>query len=258
MILYFSATGNTKFVAEELAKRMGDKALNLRDRIRQNNYEPIHSDRPFVICSPVYVCEMPRFFTAFIKKTTFTGCRDVYFVFTSGGYAGVSSFLAREIVHGKHMRYMGCAELKMPRNYIANNTYPELETAEIEKRIRDSYEKIPAIADTILSGGRLKPRHVWLFEILITLPFNPVWCHTMQSVKDFYATDNCISCGKCRQVCPLNVIQLDKGKKPIWNKNSCAHCMACIQNCPVEAIEYGRETQQKRRYRFDKYKYVIQ
>ena len=29
MILYFSATGNTEFIAEEIAKRTGDEALNL-------------------------------------------------------------------------------------------------------------------------------------------------------------------------------------------------------------------------------------
>ena len=29
MVLYFSATGNTEFIAEEIAKRTGDEALNL-------------------------------------------------------------------------------------------------------------------------------------------------------------------------------------------------------------------------------------
>lgn len=33
--------------------------------------------------------------------------------------------------------------------------------------------------------------------------------------------------------------------------------MACIQNCPVGAIEYGKLTQGKERYCFEKCRYVL-
>ena len=60
MILYFSATGNTRFIAQELARRLDDEALDLTARIREGDHAPIQSQKPFVICSPVYVCEPPR------------------------------------------------------------------------------------------------------------------------------------------------------------------------------------------------------
>ena len=256
MILYFSATGNTQFVARELAERLDDEALNLLDRIRRGDHSPIHSDRPFVICSPVYVCEMPRFLADFLRKTPLVGSKDAFFVFTSGGYAGISSPLARWIARGKGMRYRGCAELAMPRNYIANDWYPELDAPEIESRIRNAAGRLDGIASAIRGGERLKSRHVWLFELLITLPFNPVWCRIRQGVRDFHATDKCVGCGKCAQICPLNKISLVDGR-PTWSGVNCAHCMSCIQNCPVEAIEYGQITQKKARYRFEKYRYSI-
>ena len=34
MVLYFSATGNTEFIAKEIAERIGDEALNLLERIK--------------------------------------------------------------------------------------------------------------------------------------------------------------------------------------------------------------------------------
>ena len=154
------------------------------------------------------------------------------------------------------MRYMGCAELTMPRNYIANDWYPELETPEIERRIRDSAGRLDGIASAIRAGERLKSRHVWLFELLITVPYNPVRVRFGQGVKDFHATDKCVGCGKCAKLCPLNRISLEGGK-PVWRGKSCAHCMSCIQNCPAEAIEYGQTTQKKQRYQFSKYKYSI-
>lgn len=77
MILYFSATGNTEFIAKELANQLQDECINLLDRVKQEDYSVLHSEKPFIICAPVYVCEMPRFMSKYLKKQTFTGSRDV-------------------------------------------------------------------------------------------------------------------------------------------------------------------------------------
>ncbi|MCR5288227.1 MAG: EFR1 family ferrodoxin [Saccharofermentans sp.] len=255
MVLYFSATGNTRFIAEELASKLDDESLDLLNRIRQKDYSPIMSEKPFVICVPVYVCEMPSFINELIRNTPFEGNRDIYFVFTSGGYSGISSFLAKCKVRKKGLNYMGSADFKMPRNYIANDTYPELSAEEINRRIEVSYKLIPEIADLISSGQKLvkRSKHVWLFELIITLPFTPVWTRIRQGVKKFRATDKCIGCRKCARLCPLNVIRPDENGRPVWDAKMCAHCMSCIQNCPVEAIEYGDITPSKKRYTFDRY-----
>lgn len=255
MVVYFSATGNTEFIAKELAKKLNDECINILDKVKKQDYSELRSDKPYVICAPVYVCEMPRFMSKYLKEQKFTGSNDVYFIFTSGGYAGISGWLAESLVKKKGMTYKGHAEFKMPRNYVANDHYPMLEKEEIESRILNSYNQIKDVADTILSGGNLIARHIALWEILVTVPFNPVWCKFKLKAKDFYVKDNCIGCSKCQNLCPLNNIKLVDGK-PTWG-DDCTHCMACIGNCPVEAIEYGEITKEKRPYNFGKYKNII-
>ena len=255
MVLYFSATGNTEFIARELAKRLGDSCVNLLERVRTNDHTPLHSNKPFVICAPVYVCEMPRFLTKYLKEQTFEGSRDVYFIFTSGGYCGISGTLAKKMFKAKKMVYHGHAEFKMPRNYVANDSYPMLEKSEIEARIKACYKQLVQVGDDILAGRELKARHVYLFETIITVPFNPIWCKYKLKAKQFYAKSSCLGCGKCEKVCPLNNIKLED-KKPVWG-DKCTHCMACIGNCPVSAIEYGTITKDKEPYHFKKYKYVV-
>jgi len=255
MVLYFSATGNTEFIAKELAKRLDDECINLLDHVKTNNHVPLYSKKPFIICAPVYVCEMPRFMSKYLKEQTFSGSKDVYFVFTSGGYCGISGILAKSMFKKKQMNYHGHAEITMPRNYVANDSYPMLEKEAIEQRIQNACRQLDGIVSTIQSGGKLKARHVFLFETLITVPFNPVWCKYKLTAKDFYAKDSCIGCGKCAKLCPLNNIKL-VDKKPVWS-DQCTHCMACIGNCPVEAIEYGTITQDKEPYNFGKYRYVV-
>ena len=255
MVLYFSATGNTEFIAKELAKRLDDECVNLLDRVKTNNHVPLYSKKPFIICAPVYVCEMPRFMSKYLKEQTFSGSKDVYFVFTSGGYCGISGILAKTMFKKKRMNYLGHAEITMPRNYVANDSYPMLEKDAIEQRIQNAYKQLEGITSTILSGGKLTARHVFLFETLITVPFNPVWCKYKLTAKDFYVKDSCIGCGKCAKLCPLNNIKL-VDKKPVWS-DQCTHCMACIGNCPTEAIEYGTVTLDKEPYNFGKYRYVV-
>ena len=254
MVLYFSATGNTEFIAKEIAKGLNDDCLNLLDRVRTGDHTPLHSEKPFVICAPVYVCEMPRFLDKYLKLQTFTGSKDVYFIFTSGGYAGISGILAKKLVRKKKMNYMGHAEFTMPRNYVANDHYPMLEYEQIRERILKSCAQVKDVVSDIRAGRKLTARHVYLAETLITLPFNPVWSKLKYKTKDFYTTGNCVGCGKCEKLCPLNNISL-KDNKPVWG-NTCTHCMACICNCPTETIEYGTISQTKEKYRFARYAHV--
>ena len=255
MVLYFSATGNTEFIAKEIAKRIDDEAVNILPRIKSQDLSPIHSEKPFVICAPVYVCEIPRFMTKYLKKVDFTGSRDVFFILTSGGYCGPSGPLLKKIFKKKKMTPHGHAEFKMPRNYVASDSYPMLAKEETEKRITEACAQLDKVASDITNITQLTARHVSCFETIITVPFNPIWCKFKLKAKSFYATDACLGCGKCEILCPLNNIKITD-KKPVWDKQ-CTHCMACINNCPLNAIEYGDITKDKERYTFEKYKYVV-
>ena len=251
MVIFFSATGNTEYIAKQIAERIGDDSLNLLKRLKANDFSPVESQSPFVICSPVYVCEMPRFFADYLMRVELTGSRSAYYVFTSGGYAGIAGWQAARISKRKGMIYMGRAELTMPRNYPVSRRYPMLSDEENRRRIQQSYDRIPEISEHIIREEKIRARYITQIEKLITLPFNPLWVKHKQPADPFHTTDKCIGCGKCANLCPLNNIHI-ADKRPVWS-SSCAHCMACLANCPVEAIEYGDRTQGKPKYRAGKY-----
>lgn len=251
MVLYYSATGNTEFIAKQIAKRLDDEALDLLARIRQKDHSPIRSNKPFVICSPIHVCEMPRFLYEYLSKTPLAGNRSLYFVFTSGGYTGIAAAMGRKMASDKGLVYRGRAEFTMPRNYPVSRHYPLHSPEKNVMIIEKAYEQIPEVADLIRKGERLKARRITWFEKIITFPFNPVWTRFRHTSEPFHSTNACIGCGKCASLCPLNNIRMKDGR-PEWITN-CAHCMACISGCPVEAIEYGDITAGQYKYRFDKF-----
>ena len=48
-------------------------------------------------------------------------------------------------------------------------------------------------------------------------------------------TSKCISCGKCKKACPMNVDVTDNSRKR-KNGTECILCMECAKNCPKNAL----------------------
>ena len=47
----------------------------------------------------------------------------------------------------------------------------------------------------------------------------------------------CTGCGKCTEVCPHRVFDLQEKKAQITNRDACIECGACALNCPADAIK---------------------
>lgn len=48
-------------------------------------------------------------------------------------------------------------------------------------------------------------------------------------------TKKCVSCGKCKKVCPMDVDITDNSRKR-KNGTECILCMECVKNCPKNAL----------------------
>ena len=60
MTLFFTGTGNSRYVAERIAKALGDELLSINDRIKVGNTSPVASDERLVIVTPTYAWRIPR------------------------------------------------------------------------------------------------------------------------------------------------------------------------------------------------------
>lgn len=48
--------------------------------------------------------------------------------------------------------------------------------------------------------------------------------------------DKCVSCGKCKKVCPMNVDMTDNSRKRL-NGTECILCYKCVDECPKGALK---------------------
>ncbi len=245
MVLYFSGTGNSKYIAKRIADITSDSLYSINDAIKSDvlfNSE----DNKLIFSVPTYAWRIPKVVEDWINKSAFSADTSVYFVMNCGGEIGNSEKYTLKLCEKKKFRYMGIAEIVMPENYLAMFSVPNEEQA--RRIIAKREETIDSIANYIKSGAPLPDYKANLTGKMMSFVINPLFYTLCVSDKKFTVDkEKCVSCGKCTKECPLNNISM-ADKKPVWNGN-CTHCMACITCCPTEAIEYGEKSKGKPRYR---------
>ena len=244
MILYFSGTGNSAYIAHKIATSIQEPVFSINDKIKSGDYGPLYSDTPFVIISPTYAWRIPHIVEDYIFKTQFKGNQKIYFLMTCGGDIGNARKSLQKLCMKKNLEFQGVQSFLMPDNYIALYDTPNVSDARemlqrIEPEIQDIIELIKK------QEGFSKPS-ISLLDRTKSSFMNPLFYSAMVHSTKFWTQENCIGCSVCVKECPLNNIQLQNAR-PVWG-NSCTHCMACISKCPVKAIEYGKHTKNRNRY----------
>lgn len=247
MILYFSGTGNSKYVAEQLAKNTGDELVSINDKLKNEEATKI-VDEKLVFVVPTYAWRIPKIVRNWILNTDFKNAKKAWFVMTCGSEIGNAEKYNMKLCNKKGFNYMGSAQIVMPENYIAMFNSPSQE--EIKEIVIKADMEIQKVSNLISENKAFSVSKSNLQDKFMSSAVNMLFYPIYVKASNFCVNDKCVSCGKCAKVCPLNNIEIEKGK-PIWDKN-CTHCMACISYCPTCAIEYGKKTVGKARYTFEK------
>lgn len=244
MILYFSGTGNSRYVAKRLGEALQDEVVSMNGCLRSGERGAFQSETPYVIVTPTYAWRMPRVVRAFLEQAALTGSRDTYFVLTCGGAVGNAAADAAQLCAEKGLRFCGLQPVVMPDNYLV--MFPVPAPDEAARIVRAAAPAIRQAADCIRAREPFPARRAGLGGRLLSALVNPLFYLQPQRDRAFTVSDACIGCGRCAALCPLGNIRLEQGR-PVYGGN-CTHCMACISACPVRAIEYGRATRGRQRH----------
>ena len=278
MIFYFSGTGNTRWVARQIADAMGEELLYIPDLIRKGQYEyEWHVGERIGFCFPTHGWQPPGIVREFIRKLRMRGFGNpqlkasefgnseeqlfCWALTTCGDNMGeamtiLNKDLAKntklDIADGQPLQAETLFSVIMPESYVC---LPFMKTDTEEKeamKIELAELQLPHIIQMIEERRRgieelekgATPR---LYSYAIGGYFNKRMITDRKFTVD---EDVCIKCGKCAKVCPVDNI---KGTPPAWIHNGrCTCCLACYHHCPVHAINYGSITRRRGQYYFKK------
>ena len=119
MIVYYTGTGNSRYVAQRFAAALGDDLITANEYIKNDTPADLHADRPWVFVSPTYGWQIPHIFAAFLRRGRFTGSRKAYFVMTCGSEIGNAGSRIAALCADIGLDYQGVLQVVMPENYVA-------------------------------------------------------------------------------------------------------------------------------------------
>ncbi len=253
MIFWFSGTGNSFSIAQNLAKGLGEAAIPLSRAAERKLEEVLDGLAPgerigFVY--PVYAWGPPRMVLDFVKALKLPQRMKaappfVFSVSTCGDEEGHATRLLQKALEQASLHLDSAFTIPMPNNYVIG--FDVDEQAVVAKKNKDAAER----AQEILAVLRERRKGVYSLipgkaAAIKTVLVNPLFRRYAVDVTRFRVSDVCTGCGLCEDLCPSRNIVRHEGK-PVWG-NRCTQCLACLHQCPVRAIDYGRATMKKGRY----------
>ncbi len=252
MILYFSGTGNTRYVAQSLALELGSESKMILDVPPSELGKENLKDGLIFVC-PVYSWGIPPLILQYIKQIPEhtineirKGDKPVWLVLTCGDETGMAPEMFLKAFNDRGITPRGIWSIQMPNNYVLlpgfNIDTPEVEQEKLTvapTRIREIANAISKKEEgiNVVRGSRPKLKTTVVYPLFKKWGMIP---------KKWGWTKECIMCGKCAKVCPERNIEM-RGNHPRWH-NNCVSCLACYHICPVHAVKYGSMTNSKGQY----------
>lgn len=248
MIFYFSATGNSKYVAQRIADATEDRLIALPDAVKSRSYHyDITAEKRVGFVVPVYYYGLPSILNFFLEKLQLTGYDQQYFyvVLTCGGSTGDAAGQLNRLLRKKGITLSAQFAVPMVDNYIPLSKLDGPE--KIEEILDAAEEYIDEARRAIRSlGFGDYNRCQGLLPAAKTAAAYRAYARGRSS-KPFVVTEECTGCGLCREICPCGAIAMDEGK-PEWTKPQCVQCLGCLHRCPARAIRWKKEKEDNGRY----------
>lgn len=238
LILYFSGTGNTKYIAKCIQQEFFDSGC-FTDLISIENSPKINLDKYdfLVIGSPKYYECVPFFFLKWIKKN-FPNSKNIIktILFCTGTSPTNTSFSKlSKILKDKNCEIVATKTFQMPNNYligIYKNTVPNNCEKYSVKGCKKARELVNNFLIDISSIEKINPIIGLLCENI-----SKTFCKSSRNkAKSFSVSVDCSKCNRCVNACPTNNIKIVNNR--INFKNKCILCTRCLNICPKNSILY--------------------
>jgi len=244
-MLYFSATGNSKYIAELFSRSINAMCHSIEEDVDFDNL--IISEDIICFCYPIYGSRVPRLMREFAathmqslkNKKLIIFCTQMYFS-GDGARALIDIFphSFAEVIYAEHFL--------MPNNVCNVFITPLPGKKTIQKYLLRANARMQTVCADI-TNGVIKKRGFNPFSRALGLiqgtffPGIERW-----ALGRVWVDNDCNECLLCVSICPTN--NFEYNKTAIETKNNCMMCFRCINKCPQKAIAVSLRGKVKKQY----------
>lgn len=249
MIVWFSGTGNSRYVARRLGKLLGEDLLRI-DAAYPDAVGLLSSQQRIIWVCPVYGWRVPPVVERAVAQMpeAVGGSAEHWLVVTCGDDVGETPRFWRETLATRGWRSAAVYSVQMPNTYVFLPGFDVDKPATVAKKLAAAPGCIESISRAI-AGGEADVDWVrpGAFPALKSRVLGDLFRKRLMSPADFRVdADRCVGCANCVTACPMDNITLDASRHPVWGSD-CAFCTACYQVCSHQAISHGRWSRGKGR-----------
>ena len=274
MIFYFSGTGNSKWATKTLALETGDTLVSIPEVINSDCSFTIEKDEHVGFIFPIHGWRVPNIVKEFLTKLTIKTLGEdtshvkhyCFCLVTAGDTIGKAmerfQQQLKSITVNDALSLKAVCSLIMPESYVGlPGMDVDTKEKELEKKELAS-KQLKEFSNILKQHPHKDSNQIWGWNQLIRGPIPSFFSGPVGGFFErFLITDKpfhvdsrrCVKCGICANVCPVSDIKGGLGFEPEWLHNGkCLTCFSCYHHCPHHAIEFGKRTQKKGQYFYNK------
>ena len=232
-IVFFSPTGNVKYLAQRLYEALQQKKIAARLLpLEHTDPTTLEKNGDMVLLYSIQGFNPPRTVIRFARNLPSGLLKRVSIISVGSADTwpnAAASLSLKNILEKKGYSIHRNELLAMPLTFVM-----ALPDDQCEKLICKAEEKMDQITATLLSDQKTISIVPFKSKLLTGIGRGEGLAARLFGLE-LHANDACSSCGLCVRECPENNITMNKNNKPVFGLN-CLMCLRCIYNCPENAI----------------------
>ncbi|MPM83250.1 hypothetical protein SDC9_130313 [bioreactor metagenome] len=245
LILYFSGTGNSQYIARQFAARMQADCRSIEE---EADFSALLAGTDTVaVCYPIYGSSVPRIMREFASRhaAQFEGKRLIIFC-TQMMFSGDGAKAFTRLLPGCESRVIYAEHFNMPNNISNFWLFPVREGERIRKQ-RAADKRLERVCRD-LENGVVRRRGWGVRSMLLGKLQSRNWLAIEEKQRgSFVADEDCSRCGLCVRRCPVQNLELTE--RGVVQKNRCILCYRCVNLCPQKAATVMLHVKPKRQYK---------
>ncbi|MGL1890901.1 MAG: EFR1 family ferrodoxin [Spirochaetaceae bacterium] len=231
-MIYFSPTGNVKYITNKLAEKLGKNDTKILP-LEFTEPTELESAEKLIILYSIHAFNPPRTVRRFVKNLPSNLYNSVDIIAVGCAESWINDAASadiKKVLESKGYTVNLTETLAMPLTLIMN--FPENVGKET---VKNAENRLEGLAKSILNSVKTDKKIALKSKLL----------HVVGKAEDpaarmfgleLFANSKCTSCGICVNNCPEKNIVFNKKQIPKF-KSNCLMCLRCIYECPVQAIK---------------------